>query len=1034
MHSASKKRTQKSLSSYFTPVKRAPPHTQEETTPVAVAAAKRVRQCNQEKSAESKITTTTATTTAGHTLVSSVSDTSDLIKRLHLRSKEQKPASKITTSTDSVQLVQRQSGIKYTPLELQVIETKEKHPDVLLAVEVGYKFRFFGEDARIASNVLGIMCTTASNFYNASVPTPRLMIHVRRLVHAGYKVGVMRQMETAALKAAGDNKSAPFTRCLADVYTTGTMVDDILVNQSNESIAGANEQYLMVVVEIPHVGRDKNASISIMAVQVATGTILYDCFEDGHLRNGLETRLGHLQPGEILLSDGLSSETMKVLSAYVGYSLSYDSECRRKEPLLEHSSCGIRIAFLEATELNDPAAARNLVISFYTEHKSPSAMEHALDLPDLTVIALAQIIKYLEPFNLSSVFLVSDGSNVQLFNRFHTHTHMLLSATTLRTLDVFTTTDTTADAVGLKDLLKPDARMGGRHSRYIRGGAGSLFSIMDHTRSQFGRRLLRRWVAHPLVSPALLADRMDAVEYLVHVSGKDSPVHKCVGAMQAKLGQLVDLERGLCRIHYKQASPQELLRILSSLQTAVRMLPLDIVVSEPRLLAQVLNHDIWSTELVERVKRWLSYIDYQNAKSGYKERLFKHGPLADSIQKHQDRIVAVERELDEYDQAIADLLKDPSFKFKSVSGVDYLIEVTNNKAKNVPLDWVKIQGTRSHSRFHTAFIVQRIAERERCRETLQHTAKGAYNQFLSEISESYSELRQLVSSLATMDALFSLAALARTEGYSRPIFTLADGEAEDASIDLVEAVNPILGFSNSAYVPNDIQLGNKITAPRAMILTGPNAGGKSSLIRTVALISIMAQCGSYVPASSAHLSIVDAIHTRMGASDNMRRGESTFMVEMRQTAELMRQVTPRSLAILDELGRGTSTHDGAAIAYAVLGHLIRTGPLTLFVTHYSHLVESFAENPRVKSCHMAYLAQKRSSEEDVDIGQITFLFKLVDGGSADSFGLNVARLAGLPGSLLVCAQDHARRMHTEADSQSANKWATKLQEAVASYK
>ncbi|KAJ2286247.1 Mismatch repair protein msh3 [Coemansia sp. RSA 2706] len=191
----------------------------------------------------------------------------------------------------------------------------------------------------------------------------------------------------------------------------------------------------------------------------------------------------------------------------------------------------------------------------------------------------------------------------------------------------------------------------------------------------------------------------------------------------------------------------------------------------------------------------------------------------------------------------------------------------------------------------------------------------------------------------------------------------------------------------------------------------------------------MAQCGSYVPAASARLSIIDAIVTRMGASDNLMAGESTFMVEMRETAELLRGVTPRSLAIIDELGRGTSTHDGAAIAFAVLDYLVQKRPLAFFVTHYAHLVDAFAANTLIRSCHMAFLEQADTSSGE--IADITFLYKLVAGASVDSFGLNVARLAGLPESLLRSARARAKWMRDELDSKWAAKCARQLQCAVA---
>ncbi|KAJ2520574.1 Mismatch repair protein msh3 [Coemansia sp. RSA 1939] len=968
-----------------------------------------------------------------NTLVQSVSDAADMMQGLQMRmanSRESESFSALTQvptgslEQTSIQLVQRKRGVKYTPLETQVLDAKEQHPDMLLAVEVGYKYRFFGEDARIASRVLGIMCTTANNFYNASIPAPRLMVHIRRLVRAGYKVGVMRQSETAALKAVGDNKSAPFSRKIADVYTLGTIVEEVGDLSHAES---GNEKYLMCFTESRHDNKDKRVKIGMLAVQITTGDVVYDYFEDGYLRSSLETRLMHLQPGEIIIPPCLSGETLKTLSAYVGYIISDE---KPQEPLLEHADrTGIRVTFTDP-ELLDFSAASSAIINFYAKNNASTIASYALNLPTLVSSALAMIINYLGAFNLTHVMLTrqDDSSNLSAsaepFAPFHTRLHMLLSATTLQALNIFTVPNVTHDseqtAIALKELLRPGGRAAGSHSSRMNDSDGSLFSVMDFTRSQFGRRMLRRWIAHPLVSQAKLQDRIDSVEYLkgVVVSSKEDiafdsgvPAYeskKVLLGMHNKIGQMVDIERGLCRIHYGQASTQELLRILRSLATAVSLVPVDTDIAEPRLLAETLSSEIW----VEQVE----------------------SELGSSIDQ------------------VRSILKDESIEFKSISGIDYLIDVKNAIAKSVPLDWVKISGTKSNSRFHTPYIISKLAERERCRETLQQTAKGAYLTFLAKISGKYSELRRLASSLATLDALFSLAILASRDGYCKPEFT-DTAENDYATIDVADAVNPVLSSTNPTYVANSISLGHADGnghRSRAMILTGPNAGGKSSLIRTVALTSIMAQCGSYVPASRARLSIIDAIFTRMGASDNLMGGESTFMVEMRETEELMRQATSRSLAIVDELGRGTSTHDGAAIAYSVLEHLVSKGPLTFFVTHYAHLVDAFTANKAVQSCHMSYIEHPRiaavneandrcessavtetETKAKMACTEITFLYKLAKGASADSFGLNVARLAGLPEPLLLCARKRAAQMRADIESKWASKYARDLQQAVA---
>ncbi|KAJ2300411.1 Mismatch repair protein msh3 [Coemansia sp. RSA 353] len=1023
------KRVQASLSSFFKPkaIKVSPQEARDEHAKstdsqdtrgskiVSVDTRKRRRTANDNDKDESEDGTAPkvhkGTNGQEQIQVESVSDTTDLMQRLRMRAQETGPvvpnlqvtsvlATPGSLEGTSLQLVERMPGVKYTPLETQVLDAKKSHPDTLLAVEVGYKFRFFGEDARIASRVLGIMCTTATNFYNASVPTPRLHIHVRRLVHAGYKVGVLRQIETAALKAISDNKSAPFTRQLSEVYTVGTMVEDIG--------ADANDRYLMCIFETTSADR---VQLAVVAVQVATGRVVYDEFEDGILRSELDTRLAHLQPKEILVPRGLSTETLRALSAYVGYTIDYT---QRPEPLLEHANrTGVRVASAN-TKLMDAEAARSFSTEFYADNDAQAHLPYVLGLSEPVLVAQALLIDYLKPFNLDRALLA-----VHPFTPFHTQLHMLLSATTLQTLNVFADNSGDSSDAQLKDLLMP-SRSGGNSIRY---GSGSLFGVMDCTRSLFGRRLLRRWVAQPLVALEKLQDRVEAVEYLKTVldAEPDEDYTRCaIRNVYEKLGQLVDLERGLSRIHYGRATPQELVRVLRSLETAMTLVPPDLDICEPRILAHALSPETWTSDLRTTITSWLHQINVSSAKRGDKESLFTRGPLFDTMQTHHKCVAAVEQQLEEHVFEVRQLLNDTEFAFKSISGTDYLIDVKNAKAKTVPTSWIRVSSTKTNVRFHTPFIVEHLAERERCRESLQQAARSSYSQFLRTISSEYTRVRRVISALATLDALFSLAVLASRPEYCRPEFV--DGEP---CVDVEDAVNPVLDCAG--FVANTVHLGSDA---RAMVLTGPNAGGKSTLIRTIALITVMAQCGSRVPARRARLGVVDAIFTRMGARDNMLAGQSTFMVEMRETADILHNATPRSLVVLDELGRGTSTHDGAAIAFAVLDFLVQRRALTLFVTHYGHLVDAFAGNTRVRSCHMSYLeAETREAGAN-----ITFLYRLVDGASGDSFGLNVARLAGLPASLLKCAKERAHSMRVDVDSKWAARCARRLQHTVQAHK
>jgi DNA mismatch repair protein MSH3 len=311
----------------------------------------------------------------------------------------------------------------------------------------------------------------------------------------------------------------------------------------------------------------------------------------------------------------------------------------------------------------------------------------------------------------------------------------------------------------------------------------------------------------------------------------------------------------------------------------------------------------------------------------------------------------------------------------------------------VPASWQQVSATKATLRFHTPEVKRMLQERDQYKESLAAACDSAFKRLLDDISSKYQELRDCVHSLATLDALLSLATLANQPGYVKPTFV------DTTELDIVGGRHPMVEqLLLDAYVPNDLHLSQ--TSTRALLVTGPNMGGKSSYVRSAALIAIMGQIGSYVPASSARLGMLDAVFTRMGALDNMLKGESTFMVELSETSDILKSATPRSLIILDELGRGTSTFDGVAIAEAVLDYVIRdVKALTLFITHYQHLArcKNRFENEELRNVHMSF--------EERDGGkEVVFLYEVAEGTSHRSYGLNVARLANVPDKVIDVAE------------------------------
>ncbi|XP_078376034.1 DNA mismatch repair protein Msh3-like [Oculina patagonica] len=387
-----------------------------------------------------------------------------------------------------------------------------------------------------------------------------------------------------------------------------------------------------------------------------------------------------------------------------------------------------------------------------------------------------------------------------------------------------------------------------------------------------------------------------------------------------------------------------------------------------------------------------------------------------------ERILA---ELKSHRSEFRQILRHPSLDYCCVSGNEFLIEVRNTNLKMVPGDWVKISATKQVSRFRTPFVEDKFKLLCQWREQLSITCQEAWLEFLALFSEGCSRYRRAVHHIATLDCLFSLAAVAKQPGFTRPV--VKDCEAH---IYIKQGRHPVLDSllpENEQFVPNDTHM--NVNSNRCMIITGPNMGGKSSYIKQVALIAILAQVGSYVPAEEARVGVLDAVFTRMGAMDNIYKGQSTFMVELQETSDIIAQATPKSLVILDELGRGTSTHDGTAIAYATLHHFIsKVSSLTLFVTHYPSLAELDAIFPnQVTNNHMAFMTSEevqdqQSAKQCTEGGEaeehqlpstvpsVTFLYHLVNGAAARSYGLNVARLAGIPNEILTEAAAKSREL------------------------
>jgi DNA mismatch repair protein MSH3 len=430
-------------------------------------------------------------------------------------------------------------------------------------------------------------------------------------------------------------------------------------------------------------------------------------------------------------------------------------------------------------------------------------------------------------------------------------------------------------------------------------------------------------------------------------------------------------------------------------------------------------------ELQDDIEKFLNSfnheaVDKKNQLKGEWQRsdLFLDQEGYPEIEKQAKELNRLNDEKNEHLEKVRKIVKNPNLVFKNILGRQDVVEIKVGDMNLVPKDWYKISQTKALARYQTPFVLEQKKEVQLYQELLESASIVAWNDLLRDFCAHYELLRKTISTLAALDCLFSLAELSNKKTFTRPIF-----ETGKPKLNVVNGRHPMIEVllekdSQGQFVPNNADLNSD--GERCMIITGPNMGGKSSYIKSMALIVLMAHIGAFVPAESCHLTIFDAIFTRMGASDDMTRGQSTFFVELNEAAESLRTATERSLVVMDELGRGTSTHDGTAIAYATLEHFVcQTECLTLFVTHYPLLTTLTSIYPdMIKNYHLAY--------SDKSNNEVTFLYKLAPGPSPKSYGLNVARLAGLSSSIVESASEKSTQFEAETTSRMVTKCFEKM--------
>lgn len=533
---------------------------------------------------------------------------------------------------------------------------------------------------------------------------------------------------------------------------------------------------------------------------------------------------------------------------------------------------------------------------------------------------------------------------------------------------------------------------------------GSLLDLLDVTVSAMGGRLLRRWLLFPLVDVAQIRRRQDAVERLVARQTAREASRKL-------LGELGDLERLTTRARLGVATPRDLVVLGKSLARLPELRATLLQASDA--LAAVAVADDAAADLLdlgddlcgEIAERLLGTLR-EDAPALTKEG----GYVRPGVSAELDELVAVASGGREGVLAIEARERErtgiPSLKVKYNSVFGYFIEITRSHLANVPADYTRKQTVANAERFVTPELAGYEAKILSADEKRISLELSIYTRLRDEVGAQASRLLALAGRVAMADVLAALAEQAHRNDYCRPVVD------ESEHTELLDSRHPVVErlAATGGFVPNDVRLDTE--GEQMLLITGPNMAGKSTLIRQVALATIMAQMGSFVAARSAHIGLCDRVFTRVGAGDNLARGESTFLLEMRETAHILRHATRKSLIILDEIGRGTSTYDGVSIAWAVAEHVHdRVSARTLFATHYHELCALPETHPRVRNVSVAAQEWK---------GEVVFLRKLSPGGTSRSFGIEVARLAGLPPAVVARARAILERLELGATTQAGD--------------
>lgn len=658
-----------------------------------------------------------------------------------------------------------------------------------------------------------------------------------------------------------------------------------------------------------------------------------------------------ISTGEFLTAEGQTDYIDKLLNNFAPKEVLFE---RGKKPMFE-GNFGNKFCTFELDDwvFTEVSARERLLKHFETKNLKGFGVEHLKN----GIIASGAILQYLDMTQHYQI------SHITSLARIEADRYVRLDKFTVRSLELLGS---------------------------MNDGGTSLLDVIDHTICPMGARLLKRWVVFPLKDVKPINERLDVVEYFFR-----EPDFK--DFIEEKLHFIGDLERIISKAVVGRISPREMVQLKVALQAI-----------EP-IKNACLNADNDSLHRIgEQLNLCVSIRDKIAKEIAADPPLLvnKGGVIADGVNKELDELRQIAYSGKDYllhiQQRESETTGIPSLKVAYNNVFGYYIEVRNTHKDKVPAEWIRKQTLVNAERY----ITQELKEYEEkilgAEDKILALETRLYNELVAELAEFIPAIQIDANQIARLDCLLSFANVARQNRYIRPVV------ADDDVLDIKQGRHPVIEKQLPAgekYIANDVFLDTE--TQQIIIITGPNMAGKSALLRQTALITIMAQIGCFVPAESAHVGLVDKVFTRVGASDNISVGESTFMVEMNEAADILNNLSQRSLVLFDELGRGTSTYDGISIAWAIVEHIHehkRARARTLFATHYHELNDMEEIYPRIKNYNV--------SVKEID-NKVIFLRKLERGGSEHSFGIHVAKMAGMPKSIVKRASEILRQLEKE---------------------